>query len=211
VAFDEADDIDAWPQAEDRGPLGFMVVPLTRDGGGGVARDRVAPFVRAAMDEPRPAVRPSPAAFWGATHQTTLRFAPRRDLTPPKVKGVTFIGSSGNEPAAFKVAFDKPVSGYPVSALSSTVTEPSSYRFVVGNLSERRVREAYEAADPRQSGMTPSLGVELDDKDPYVVYVRDTARRFEGYTRFKFFVAPRVEDVFGAAVGGDGYVVEGNL
>ncbi|MEB3328241.1 MAG: carboxypeptidase-like regulatory domain-containing protein [Candidatus Sericytochromatia bacterium] len=210
VEFDPAAGVQAWPRDEVGQPLGMGLAPRTRDGGGGAVTDRVAPFVRGVMDEPRPSVRPSPLALWGFTHHTSARFELARDLTPLKVEAVDTLAPDASGAAGFLVTFNKPIWAYPASALASATTEASSFRYVVGSTADRREREAFEQADARAAA-TPGLGVRHEPKFPRRLQVRVPASRFDGMTRFKLHVGPQVEDVYGVTLGGDGVVIEGSL
>jgi hypothetical protein len=210
VEFDPAAGVQGWPRDEVGHPLGMGLAPRTRDGGGGAVSDRVAPFVRGVMEEPRPSARPSPLALWGFTHHTSARFELARDLSPLKVESVDTLGVDASGAGGFLVTFSKPVWAYPASALASATTEASSFRYVVGSTSDRREREAFEQADVR-SAATPGLGVVYEPRFPRRLQVRVPAARFDGMTRYKLFVGPLVEDIYGVSVGGDGVVIEGSL
>jgi hypothetical protein len=210
VEFDPAADVEAWPRDAEGQVLGMGLAPRSRDGGGGGVTDRVAPFVRDVMDEPRPDARPSPLALWGFTHHTSARFELARDLAPLKVEAVDTLVPDDTGAGGFLVTFNKPVWAYPASALAGATTDASSFRYVVGDTLERRTREDFEEADARE-GSPPGLGVHYEPRFPRRLQVRVPASRFAGKNRYKLFVAPRVEDVYGVAIGGDGVVIEGSL
>jgi hypothetical protein len=200
-----SDDLSRWPRDAAGRTLGQGVAPTTRDGAGAALFNRIAPFLRPSFDEPRPSARPSPLTLWGATHHVSVRFEPARNVTPLRVVSVEHV-----PPDAFLVTFDKPVWGYPASALSPQLTLASNYRIVLGNASDRRERAAFEATDAR-TGSSPGRGVELDPKQPLRVLLRDESSRFVGMNRYKLHVGAGVESVHGAAIGGDGVVLEGTL
>jgi len=210
VEFDPAYGVQAWPRDDLGQVLGMGLAPRTRDGAGAAVSDRVAPFVRGVMDEPRPSARPSPLDLWGFTHHTSARFELARDLSPLKVEGVDTLAPDATGAAGFLVTFNKPVWAYPASALASVTTAASSYRFVVGRTGERRDREAFDETDVR-AGATPGLGVRFEPKFPRRLQVRVPASRFDGMTRFKLYVGPEVEDIYGVSLAGDGVVIEGSL
>jgi hypothetical protein len=210
VEFDPKAGLEAWPRDEAGQRLGMGLAPRSRDGGGGAVTDRVAPFLRGVMDEPRPSVRPSPLALWGFTHHTSARFELGRDMAALKVEAVDTLAPDAAGMGGFLVTFNKPIWAYPASALATATTSSASYRYVVGRTSDRRDREAFEEADVRAAA-TPGGGVAYEPRSPRRLRVQVPASRFDGMSRFKLYVGPAVEDIYGVSVGGDGIVIEGNL
>jgi hypothetical protein len=210
VEFDEDASLEAWPRDTLGQVLGLGLAPRTRDGSGAGVELRVAPFARGLVDEPRPSTRPSPLALWGFTHHTTARFTLARDLTPLKVEAVDTLPVDDAGAGGFLVTFNKPVWAYPASALADATTDATNFRYVVGRTSSREDREEFEEAKAAV-GSKPSLGVVYDPKFPLRLKLRVPASAFEGWTRYKLFVGPKVEDVYGVSLGGEGVVLEGSL
>jgi hypothetical protein len=205
LGFDEEADVSAWPRDATGAVLGRGLVGRTRDGAGGGVLNRVAPIARGLMDEPRPSAWPGPDLAWGATHHTSVRFELRRTLNPPRVVRVEHLA-----PDSFLVVFDKPMFGYPASALPRETLARTSYQFVLGRTTRDADREAFEAADVRR-GSSPSGEVVLDPRNPTHLVLRDDGGKFADKTHFKLFISPLVKDIYGVAVGGDGIIVEDEL
>ena len=141
---------------------------------------------------------------------TSVRFSLARDTTPLQVTKVEALSGSATTDDLFIVTFNKPVYGFPKAAISSNTTSASSFRYVLGRVSDRRDRERFEEADPSVSG-NGFRSVELDENDPYILILHAGPGSFNEEHRFKLFVEPAVEDIFGVPLGGAGFQTEGQL
>lgn len=211
VDFDPSAEIEDWPKGETSDRLGFDVVAVTSDGTGSKRTNRVAPLARPIVTDAMPSTRPSPEILWGTTHMTSMRFEPRRDLTPPKIKSVRALPGNDEDEDLIEIIFDKPMFGFPRAGLSEEVERESNYKLVYGDTTERETREAFEEADPSRTGGIPSGGVEFDEDDPYVLILHDSKGSFGDRNRFKLWIDPKVEDIYGASVGSEGIHWEGEL
>lgn len=211
VELDPAARIEDYPFDELGRRLGFARVADTADGGGAAVRNRIAPFVRRAMPEPAPSVRPSPEALWGLTHATSLKFEVARDVSPLKVEAVEPQSGSGTRPDSFRLRFNKPVYGFPEGALSPLLKQGSSFRFVLGNTGDTSVaRRAFEDADAAKDG-APGGSVSFRPETPRVLLVETKVGLFNNYNRYKLHVNKDMVDIYGVELGGDGQTFEGSL
>ncbi len=210
VEFDPTADIEDWPKGVSGKRLGFDVVALTVDGSGSKRTTRVAPFGRLVIDEPVPTTAPSADVLWGTTHMTSVRFEPRRDPQPPRLVKVQPLPGNAGDDDLIVLTFDKPVFGFPEGAISAETVRGSNYHLVYGRVTERTEREDFEEADPAKTGGSAS-SVEFDENDPFTLILHDSSGSFEDQQRFKLFIDPKVEDIHGIAVGGEGIKFEGEL
>ncbi len=197
VGFDQQAALDRWPRSDSGAVLGWQVVDNARDHTHTPGRRAIAPFVGIKPNEAILSERPTAAKLWAGTHHTQAVFSLKPDQTGSRVLDARFYAGLAGTADSLEVRFDKPVCGFPESALDGEVLRASHYRFVLGKVEERRDREAFEASDPRKSGNSPIAKGRYHGRATDRVIFELPVGFLRDYTHFKLFVEPGVTDLNG--------------
>lgn len=202
VAFDSSVQPSDWPLGTNGKRLGRDLVTNAVSGNGGASgATLMAPILRDSFTDPVPVVRPSPLTLWGLTHWTDVSFSLAQDTSPLKVVSVAGYPGSGSAGDFIEVTFNKPVRGFPESALDRSAVATDNYRFALGSTKDIDAQRAYDAADPAKGGQAPQSVVFHGTRTDTVDLQLPTGA-LTNFNKFKIYVDPKVDDIYGTTLQG---------
>jgi hypothetical protein len=201
IGFDQSRTIEDWPKTEDSRALGREKSAKTSDGAGASVLEQIAPYLRVGLpDQIIPSTAPASSALWGLMHTTTIRFSgSKQDKSPFKIVSVSAIRGTGSLEDRFLVRFNKPIKGFPESDVDPNVLKGSSYRFVLGQVTESKDERVFNDADPAKGGSSPG-GTPRFGSDYSSLIIPMGTNVLGDNTRFKFYAEPIIVDVSGEAL-----------